>query len=248
MPQFLVPSISKATTISVASYDFVDQLLGKTLTKQVNASNVATLKLDRAHGKEIGDHVYINGLSTHLEYNGYFVISAVPTPESFSYALTHAADAENADTGGVVHDPNSGKQNGFFLRVGGTGNVRYQLPGNVTAQMARRAVATNVATVTTRRPHGLLVGNTIVIYGAALAAYNNTAFTITAVPTPTTFTFSLVTGDHDVVDGGGIIFDTIVKSFTASTVFNDPELIKQIFTLSTAATGLVVGFSKDQRG
>jgi hypothetical protein len=248
MPQFLVPSISKASVISVASYDFVDKLLGKTLTKQISASNVATLKLDRAHGKEIGDHVYINGLSTHLEYNGYFVINAIPTPESFSYALTHAADAENADTGGVIHDPNSGKQDGFYLRVGGTGNVRYQLPGNVTAQGARRVVVTNVVTVHTRRPHGLLVGNTIVMYGWGLAGLNNTGFTVATVPTPTTFTIPLTTGDADVIDGGGIIFDTIVKSFTAVTKFDDPELIKIIFTLGTAATGLVVGYSKDQRG
>jgi hypothetical protein len=85
------------------------------------------------------------------------------------------------------------------------------------------------------------------MYGWGLAGLNNTAFTVATVPTPTTFTIPLTTGDADVIDNG-IIFDTLVKSFTASTVFNDPELIKQIFTLSTAATGLVVGYSKDQRG
>lgn len=244
MPQFLVPSISKATTISVASYDFIDKLIAKTLKKKI-LNNVATLTLDRAHGKELGDHVYINGLSF---YNGYFLISAIPSSTSFSYALTHADDTENTDIGGVVHDPNSGRQDGFFLRVGGTGNVRYQLPGNVTAQGARRVVVTNVVTVHTRRPHGLLVGNTIIMYGWGLAGLNNTAFTVATVPTPTTFTIPLTTSDADVIDGGGIIFDTLVKSFTASTVFNDPELVKMIFTTGTAATGLVVGYSKDQSG
>lgn len=246
MPQFLVPSISKASAISVASYDFVDQLLGKTVSRTV-AGNVATLQLDRAHGKEVGDHVYVNSVSD-AAYNGYRVISAVPSSTSFSYALTHANEAVTADVAGVIHDPNSGKQNGFFLRVGGTGNVRYQLPGNVTAQSARYVVVTNVVTVHTRKPHGLLVGNTIVMYGWSLAGLNNTAFTVASVPSPTTFTIPLTTGNADVIDNGGIIFDTIVKSFTAGTLFNDPELIKQIFTLSTAATGLVVGYSKDQRG
>ena len=241
MPQFLVPSIIRATTISVATYDFVDNLIAKTLTKKV-LSNVATITLDRAHKKNLGDHVYINGLSTHLEYNGYFVISAVPSITSFSYALTHADDVENADTGGVIHDPNAQKQNGFYLRVGGTGTVRYALIGNAVAQVARRKVATNVATITTRVPHGLLTGNTIIMFGFADAAYNNTGFTITSVPSPTTFTFALTHANEDVVDGGGLVEDTIVKTFTANVKFDDPECIKKIFTTGTAATGLVVGY------
>jgi len=240
MPQFLVPSIVKATTISVATYNFGDKLIGKTTNRAV-AANIATVQLDRAHGKEIGDHVYTNGLGD-AAYNIYAVISAVPSPTSYSFALTHANE-NVADAAGTVFDPISGKQDGCFLRVGGTGNVRYALPGNAISQGARRVVVTNVVTIHTRVPHGFQVGNTIVMFGWGLAGLNAAAFTIATVPSATTFTIPLTTGDADVIDSGGIIFDTIVKSFTAGTKFDDPEQIRTIFTLGTAATGLVVGYA-----
>jgi len=244
MPQFLVPSITKASVISVATYNYGDPLLGFTVRRAV-ASNIATVTLDRAHGKELGNHVYINGLGD-ATYNIYAVIIAIPSSKSLSFALTHANE-DVSDTAGAVLDPNSGKQTGFYLRVGGTGNVRYSLPGNVVCQSARRKVATNVATITTKMPHGLVTGNTIIQFGFADSAYN-AAFTVASTPTPYTYTFALTHGDEDLVDGGGIIFDTIVKSFTAVTKFDDPEMISKIFTTGTAATSLVVGFSKDQRG
>ena len=243
MPQFLVPSIVRASVISVATYDYLalDRLVAKTVSKKV-LTNVATIVCDRAHGQSIGDNVYINGLGGS-GYNGYFVISDVPDATSFSYALTHADDAVNADTAGVVFDSYINNQQGFYLRVGGTGNVRYSLVGSACARSARRKILTNVATITTREAHGLQVGNTIIMNGFADAAYNSTGFTITSVPSPTTFTFSLVHADEDVVDGGGIIDDTIIKSFTASTIFNDPELLRKVFVTGTAATGLVAGYA-----
>jgi len=238
-----VPPIVKASGISVATYDFVDALIAKTLTKKIS-SNLATIKCDRTHKKYVGDHVYINGLSTHLEYNGYFVISAVSADGlSFSYALTHADDTENSDLGGDIHDPMLRKPNGFYLRVGGNGNIRYALIGNEKAQIVRRKVDTNVATITTRVPHSFKVGNTILIQGLGGTGYNNVGFTITAIPTPKTLTFALTHGDEDVTDSGGIVEDTIVKAFTAGTTFTDPELVGKVFKTDTTATSLVVGYS-----
>lgn len=245
MPQFLVPSIIRATSISIATYDFVDSLVAKTLKKKI-LTNVATITCDRAHGKQVGEIIFITSLTTHLEYNGYFLITAVPSTTSFSYALTHADDVENADLGGLVFDPVAKRDRGFYLRVGGTGNVRYALLGNVAVQSAIRSVLTNVATITTKEDHGLQVGATIFNSGFGGTGYNG-AFTITAIPGPKQFSFALTHADETAADAGGLTDDTIVKSFTASVVFNDPELLRKIFTTGTAATGLVVGYGYPNR-
>jgi hypothetical protein len=239
MPQFLVPSIIRATTISIATYDFVDKLVAKSLTRMV-ATNVATIKCDRAHGKLPGEIVYVNSIGD-ATYNGYRLITAVPTVLSFSFALTHADELETADTAGVIHDPLAKKDRGFYLRVGGTGNVRYALLGNSAVQSAIRSVLTNVATITTKEDHGLQVGNTIHNSGFGDAAYNG-AFTVTVVPGPKQFSFALTHANETVADAGGLTDDTIVKSIVADTKFSDPEEIRKVFTLGTAATGLVVGY------
>jgi hypothetical protein len=66
------------------------------------ASNVATIRTLNAHGLRVGDNVMIKGITTHLEYNGEFTVTGVPTPTTFTYALTHADAAEASDTGGVI--------------------------------------------------------------------------------------------------------------------------------------------------
>ena len=60
----------------------------------------------------------------------------------------------------------------------------------ITVSITNKALATNVATLTTATPHGLTVGMTIVIDGVD-ATFNGT-YRITTVPTTTTFTYAKV--------------------------------------------------------
>jgi len=70
-------------------------------TKRKIDTNIATLTFNSSHNFQLGSVVNISGITTHLEYNGTFTITAVTT-DSISYALTHADETEATDTGGIV--------------------------------------------------------------------------------------------------------------------------------------------------
>jgi hypothetical protein len=231
--------------IDVATYDFCDNLTARTLKKKV-LSNVATITCDRAHGKNPGDIVYITGLTTHLEYNGYFQITAVPTGDSFSYALTHADDAENADIGGEIHDPIGKKQNGFFIRSG-AGDIRYSLLGQSAIKVATKKILSNVATLTTQEDHGLKVGSTVILNGltGTHAADYNIAAVITVVNNPKSFSIDLTHADDaENVDASGIVDNTILKTVEAQVYFMDCEECRKIHKTGTTATGIVIGYGR----
>lgn len=234
----LVPPIVRATAVSVTTYDFVDNLLGKTLNRKV-VTNVATIKLDRDHKKNIGDMVYIMAVGGS-GYNGTFKITAIPSSVEFSFALTHA-DEDVADLAGEVHDPLATKQNGYHVRSGAN-NIRYSLIGSAKGMIVRRSVTTNVVTITTRDRHGLKTGDQILIYGSSLAGMNNTLFTITGTPTPYTATFALTTSDGAAEDAA-TFNEVLTKTVAAQVYFQDPELVDRIFTTGTTATGIVIGYS-----
>lgn len=74
-------------------------MVSRTTTRKIDA-NVATLKIG-SHGFSVGDVISVSGITTELEYNGTFTVSAV-TALTVSYPLTHADELETADTGGIV--------------------------------------------------------------------------------------------------------------------------------------------------
>lgn len=231
--------------ISIATYDFVDNRIARTLKKKI-LSNVATITCDRSHGKQLGEIVYITGLTTHLEYNGYFLITAVPTVESFSYALTHADDAENDDIGGEIHDPIAKKKDGFFIRSA-AGDIRYSLLGQSAIQVVTKKIVSNVATLTTKEEHGLQVGSTIIINGltGTHAADYNIAATVTVINNPKSFSFALTHADDaENADAAGIVDNTILKTVEAQVNFIDPEECRKIHKTGTTATGIYVGYGR----
>lgn len=237
-----VPIIERSSAFSVATYDFLDNVVAKTISRTV-ATNVATLKTDRAHRKNIGDLVYVLNMGD-ATYNGYRLITAVPTDTSFSYALTHADEGETSDIAGRIHDPIIKPAKGFFVRSGAN-NIRYCPFGGAVAQSASRQVASNVAIIKTRYPHGLKVGNEIFTQGFGGTGYNG-SFTVTVVNDPQTFRFALTHGDEGpVADSGGLIDETITKTVTAQVYFVDPELVRKVLVTGTTATGLIAGYTRD---
>ena len=115
-----------------------------------------------AHNLTPGSTVVIAG-ATPAGYNGTFVVVATPTATTFTYA--------NATTGAS------------------SGTITAH-SGRLTAMVGN---GTEV-TATTANPHGYVVGQTIAVSGMTPSGYNTptsnpAGAVITAVPTPTTFTY-----------------------------------------------------------
>ena len=92
-------------------------------------------------------------------------------------------------------------------------NLQRVIPyASVTAQETITGItwAAGVATVTTSVPHGYVVGNDVTISGAIPIGYNGT-YTISTVPTTTTYTYALATNPGTnttpgvVAAGGGLL-------------------------------------------
>ena len=75
-------------------------MIYKTLTREID-TNVAILGLSTTHNLKPGDIITVSGITTHLEYNGTFTITAV-TETTISYSLTHNDETQTSDTGGVI--------------------------------------------------------------------------------------------------------------------------------------------------
>lgn len=88
--------------------------------------------------------------------------------------------------------------------------------------------ASSVATITTANPHGLSVGDIVVIYGVTPFQYNGT-FNVTTVPTPSSFTYAF-TG---VGVGPGTGFGTAVPvKVTVTTTINHGLIAGETITIS----------------
>ncbi len=127
----------------------------------VDGSGNVTIVTTGVHGFTVGQMVTIAGVGV-AAYNGTYMITAVPTPFTFTYMDT-AAIGSAASGGGTV--------NLATIATGGAVELG------------------NVVTITTAAAHGFTVGQTVMIQGITPTGYNG-IYTITAVPTPTSFTYT----------------------------------------------------------
>jgi len=179
------------------------------ITSAVRSTNVVTITTAEAHSYPVGMSVLIAGVTTST-FDGTFTIASVPTTTTFTYAQT-AADASSS--GGTSSLPVADRRplNTFYgtnftwtmdnwgedlLSVASSdGRLLHWEYGNGAAQVVGFSTittavsATNVITITTAQEHDFRVGDTIVIAGVADTRFNGT-FTITAIPTASTFTYS----------------------------------------------------------
>jgi len=73
-------------------------------------------------------------------------------------------------------------------RTGGILPISVYAKRTVTASVSNKALTSNVATLTTSAAHNLFAGDTVTV--SSVDATFNGAYTIVAVPTTTTFTYS----------------------------------------------------------
>lgn len=195
------------------AYDYSDLLYGLdvgtvTISTAVRSSNVVTITTSSAHKYTTGLSIVISGV-TDSSFNGTFTIT-VTGSTTFTYSQT----ASNASsTGGTAelaaadHRPFSA----FFTReftwtidnwgedilavASSDGRLLHWTEGEDQAHpvgysdILTADRVSNVVTVTTDFHHGLKNGDVVTIAGNSVAAFNNT-WTITSVPSDTTFTFS----------------------------------------------------------
>lgn len=110
--------------------------------------------------------------------------------------------------------------------------------------------AASVATFTTSAVHGLIIGDVVVISGMNPVAYNGT-FTITEVPTTSSFKVAMVTDPLAFVSGGSVAkvtdLTTVATTFVLVNVWNGKDEVTynirvkaEILTAQTTTKTLVL--------
>ena len=146
------------------------------------SGGVATVVLDAVHGLKVGERVTVQCTTDALYDADTVLVTATPTTSSFSYATsTLIAESSKAATGIV------------------SALITSKLDASPVTYVAR---SSNVATVTTARPHDLATGN-LVDVDVSDNTYDATGASVTVIDTYT-FTYSntgsnesqkVVTGD-----------------------------------------------------
>ncbi|HLQ25409.1 MAG TPA: IPT/TIG domain-containing protein [Acidiferrobacterales bacterium] len=131
-------------------------------------SNIVTIATSGTHAFVAGQDVTVSGVADS-SFDGTFVITAVPSTTTFSYAQT-AVDATSGD---------------------GTASSAWY---SVIASPIGAIRKSNAVTITTSSAHAFVVGQVVAISGVTDSSFNGT-FLITAVPSPTTFSYGQTNAD-----------------------------------------------------
>lgn len=152
------------------------------ITNKALTSNVATITTSAAHNFSAGITVTITGVDA--TFNGTYVIATTPTTTTFTYAKTAANVPSTAvSPAGVATNVDSLD----CVLLHDEYDVDKLYP-TITASVSNKALTSNVATLTTSSPHKLRAFMTVEITG--VDATFNGEYTITSIPTPTTFTYA----------------------------------------------------------
>jgi len=131
-----------------------------TISSKALTSNVATMTTATAHNLIVGQSVVIENVDA--TFNGKYEVTSIPTATSFTYDVT-------------------------------AGNVGLTSITNPTFSVTNKQYASGVATLTTSSSHGFSIGTVVEISGVDSSSANETTFnglfTVSSVPSATTFTF-----------------------------------------------------------
>lgn len=184
-----------------------------TLTQKTVFNNVATLITGSTpHGYDIGDTVVVADVDTLITYKTAFTIVRKRANESVTtdYVKNIALVARASNVATITTDGAHGYTIGETVVIAGadTGyNGSYTIasvPSTTTFTYANtgaddtanisagtttvsRTVSNDYVTLTTSEPHNFQVGESVVVSG--ISAFWNGTFTITSVPSPTTFKY-----------------------------------------------------------
>lgn len=106
----------------------------------------------------------------------------------------------------------------------------------------KRAVASNVATMTTYTEHGYIAGDVVTLASCGDAAYNG-ARTLLSVPSTTTFTFALTHADETETTDNAVTFSTpAIRAIPglSATLQSGGTYVYRVVLFTTASTGALV--------
>jgi len=151
-------------------------------TNKALTSNVATITTAAAHNFSAGITVTITGVDN--TFNGTYMITTTPSSTTFTYAKTagNVASTAISPTGTVTNVDSID-----CVLLHDEYDVDKLYP-TITATVSNKALTSNVATLTTSTNHGLRAFMTVEVSG--VDATFNGEYTITSIPTPTTFTYA----------------------------------------------------------
>lgn len=170
--------------------------------------DVATLTTLGAHGFSVGDSIYISNIG--YPFDGDQTIVSVPTDTTFTY-ITESAVVKDVIfkslqnsvaeiTTTVPHTYNAG-DTVSVVNVDAVFDGEYEILQTPTDNtftytktrtgaklVVSKLLVSNIATITTSENHNFIVGDTATITGVDVNF--NGSYTITAVPSPTSFTYA----------------------------------------------------------
>ncbi len=121
-------------------------------------------------------------------------------------------------------------------------NLGNQTSNAIAAAPTGTSRASNVVTITTTTTHGLQVGQPVLITGVADASFNGT-FSVTTVPSSTSFTYAQ-TGANATSGGGRAFYGSPVATFTVGAgvtgIGLNPETEKAVLTDPTSTALSIV--------
>jgi hypothetical protein len=203
--------ISSVPSERVVVYDRT-RSVSKNIVSTSLTSNIATIFTSDPHEFIVGESVTITGAG--VNFNGTYEIISIPGANSFTCAITRTNSRSvvnksmsndvvtltTSDEHGLIADEPVNVTNvdlslngGYFLEAVTPTTFSYTRPRSTQKNVSITARAANVATITTSLPHGFAVGERVKIENVD-GVYNGT-FTITGLPSITTFTFALPGGD-----------------------------------------------------
>jgi hypothetical protein len=185
----------------------------------VNTGTAVTCTTTNAHGLTIGDGIFVrNTTATTNPPNGAFFVKTVPTSNTFTFDVDVAPTGTITATGGSqnlyarpyttsVHRPFDGgvnfsagspyhgnqliRQTRRYFRYQSGKGIQFSTGTNLKPpfQVDNITSSGTTVTVTTKFPHNVGVGCSVVVSGADQSAYNGT-FAVATVPTDLTFTYT----------------------------------------------------------
>lgn len=225
----------------------------KSIVSTQLTSNIATIGTSDPHEFIVGEDVTIAG--TGVNYDGTYEILSTPTDSTFTCAITRTnsrAVSNKAMSNDIVtlttttphgfvvdesvnvSDINLSLNGGYTVQGTTTKKFSYRRPRSTEKQVTITARSANQATLTTATPHGFAEGEKIKVENVD-GTYNGT-YTITSLPSITTFTYAST--------GGNLVATSVtggrVRSF--SRKIDTIERIGNIVTVTTDAVhGVIFG-------
>jgi hypothetical protein len=231
--------------------------------------DIVTLTTTTAHGLLQGDTVEISGLA-ESDLNGDFFITEVPTSTTFKYSLfplnaaitkavvakklvsnvatIYTKEAHGFVTGNTVFlkDIDSVFDGNYTITAAPTATTFTYAKNRSTARTVTGAIlVSNTATLTTTEPHGIVEGEDVTISGLD-QNYNGT-YTVTSVPSTTTFSYTKTRTDARGVVSRSMTNDVATITMSVPHGFVQNEVV-EVSGMDRTAIQTAIGFENAFNG